>query len=116
MADAEWLDVCGLLAIFNSTVFTALYNTLFQGIVVGGETYHYLPAFLRVVPVPPIDHPALGLAAQECRALHPAEAPVDPSAWLRVDRWVAEAYGVTEEARLRMVQTHLVRVGADHPG
>jgi len=47
----EW-SLETLTAVMNSTVFTALYNTLYRGIVVGGETYHYLPAFLNRVPIP----------------------------------------------------------------
>ena len=38
----DWTEAL-LAAVLNSTVFSALYNTVFQGIVVGGETYHYLP-------------------------------------------------------------------------
>jgi hypothetical protein len=111
--DPEW-DLHQLLAVFNSTVFTALYNTLFQGIVVGGETYHYLPAFLRVVPVPVLSE-ARREAGGIASALGVGVGPIDASLWLRMDRCVATAYGVSEAARVRMVQTHLTRVGAETP-
>jgi hypothetical protein len=103
-----------LVAVLASTVFTALYNTVYQGILVGGETYHYLPAFLHTIPVPenlgPIDAIA-GLV----RELHEGDDPIDAAAWGRIDRAVAEAYGVTEPARQRMIDVHLRRVGAEAP-
>jgi hypothetical protein len=100
-----------LVAVLNSTVFTALYNTVFQGIVVGGETYHYLPAFLRIVPVPAEVDPAVldPLVAQ-------LQAEPDPMAWEALDQRVAEMYGVSEADRRHCVQVHLSRVGAPTPG
>ena len=44
-----------LVAILNSTVFTCIYNTVYHGIIIGGEYYHYLPAFLEGIPVPDPD-------------------------------------------------------------
>lgn len=103
----DW-TVLGLTALLNSTVFTALYNTLMQGIVVGGETYHYLPAFLRTIPVPdPLD------VDERVRALQ--EAP-DGRGWLVVDRCVTAAYGLSESTRVQLAETHLARVGAPYPG
>ncbi|MBW1878760.1 MAG: N-6 DNA methylase, partial [Deltaproteobacteria bacterium] len=104
-----------LVAVLASTVFTALYNTVYQGILVGGETYHYLPAFLKVIPVPPADHPALSGIDPLIRELHQGEG-VDLDLWERVDQAVAAAYGVEESARRRMVEVHLHRVGAEAPG
>jgi predicted RNA methylase len=104
-----------LVAVLASTVFTALYNTVYQGIVVGGETYHYLPAFLKVIPVPRADHPALLQIDPLVRELHQGEA-VDLDLWERMDCAVATAYGVEERARRKMVEVHLRRVGAEAPG
>lgn len=105
-----------LLAVMQSTVFTALYNTLYQGVVCGGETYHYLPAFLRRVPVPRDLPVALADADPWVRALQEGEGEVDGEAWDRLDRLVAEAYGISEAARQRMIEVHLRRVGAEVPG
>ncbi len=99
-----------LVAVLNSTVFTALYNTVFQGIVVGGETYHYLPAFLRTVPVPvEVDPETLDPLVVQL------QATFDLAVWDALDRRVAQAYGVSEAARRRCMETHLTRVGAPHP-
>ena len=59
---------------------TAEMNTVYQGIVVGGETYHYLPAFLRHVPMPR-DIEALaalerGIAATGMKEVADSGAPV----------------------------------------
>ncbi|MEZ4321083.1 MAG: N-6 DNA methylase [Myxococcota bacterium] len=107
---ADW-TLSRLVGLFNATVFTALYNTVFQGIVVGGETYHYLPAFLAIVPVPD------GRALTELDELVPRmqDAP-DGSLWERIDRVVTAAYGLTEADRAELVSTHLTRVGAPAPG
>lgn len=105
-----------LAAVLQSTVFTALYNTLYQGIVVGGETYHYLPAFLHRVPVPEGGHPALAEADAMVEALQAGGGPVDGALWDALDRRVAEAYGVDEADRQRMIEVHLRRVGAECPG
>ena len=94
-----------LVAVLNSTVFTALYNTVFQGIVVGGETYHYLPVFLRQVPVPSPDRWAE-------LAEHGAQGR---DGWLECDSAVASAYGISETQRAELVRVHLERVGADAP-
>jgi hypothetical protein len=107
--DPRW-TVGALTAVLSSTVFTALYNTLFQGVLVGGETYHVLPAFLHQVPVP-LDVPDV---EAEVRALH-AEGPVDGRLWDAVDRRIAAAYGVGERDRQRMIAVHLERVGAERP-
>lgn len=104
-----------LVAVLQSTVFTALYNTFYQGVVCGGETYHYLPAFLRRVPVPRGDHPALEGVEALVERLQEGEGEVDPVLWDRLDRAVAEAYGVDEAARRRMIEVHLLRVGAEAP-
>lgn len=105
--DPRW-DVAELAALLNSTVFTALYNTLYQGVRVGGETYHYLPAFLREVPVPDRDHPAL---AELDAAI---DGPEDPR-WDTADRAFARAYGVGERELFDMRAIHLERVGASTP-
>lgn len=104
-----------LAAILASTVFTALYNTVYHGIVCGSETYHYLPAFLRNVPVPRPDHPALAVAAALVPRLH-APGPLDHAAWAELDALVAEAYGVGLDSLAALVREHLARVGAEHPG
>lgn len=107
--DPAW-TLESLAAVLNSTVFAALYNTFFQGVLVGGETYHYLPAFLHQVPVP-ID--VSGVDRDAVRALHDGSAPA--GTWDRVDRQVAAAYGVDESDRQRMIDVHLIRVGAPSP-
>jgi hypothetical protein len=94
-----------LTAIFNSTVFTALYNTVFQGIVVGGETYHYLPTFLRQIPVP-----ELSQLESVCRALASPD-----TRWSHIDQLVCAAYGISEAEREQLVDIHLRRVGAAVP-
>lgn len=96
-----------LAAVLHSTVFTALYNTVYQGIVVGGETYHYLATFLRQIPVPDPTHPALVEAAEH--AARGAEG------WDAADRAVAVAYGIREDERQQMIEVHLRRVGAPTP-
>lgn len=105
-----------LTAVMQSTVFTALYNTFFQGILVGGETYHYLPAFLSMVPVPPGDHAALADADELVLAIQADDGSVDGALWEELDRRVARAYGLSEPARQRMIAVHLARVGAERPG
>lgn len=104
-----------LAGVMQSTVFTALYNTFYQGVVCGGETYHYLPAFLRRVPVPRGDHPALEGVDALVERLQEGEGDPDPALWDRLDRAVAAAYGVGEAARRRMIEVHLLRVGAEAP-
>lgn len=99
-----------LVAVLNSTVFAALYNTLFQGVLVGGETYHYLPAFLHQTPVP---RDVSDIDPSAARALHDGTA--EPGTWDRLDRQVAAAYGVVESDRQRMIDVHLARVGAPSP-
>ena len=108
--DATW-TLQSLVAVLYSTVFSALYNTVFQGIVVGGETYHYLPAFLRIVPVPSVVRPdtldPLVDALQD---------RFDPDVWDALDREVATLYGVSEATRQQCIAVHLRRVGAPFPG
>ncbi|NCG22164.1 MAG: N-6 DNA methylase [Rhodobacterales bacterium] len=113
--DANW-SLFKLTALFNSTVFTALYNTVYQGIVVGGETYHYLPAFLKHIPVPAGEHPAMARAAGLAEKLHNAKGDLDLTDWRALDLAVCEAYGLTADQRKDLVQTHLTRVGAQSPG
>lgn len=108
--DARW-SVEALTAVFNSTVFTALYNTIYQGIVVGGETYHYLPAFLKTIPMP--DRSRLGAVEARVRAL---QADFDPDAWEALDVVVTRAYGLDPSVRDALIATHLTRVGAPAPG
>ncbi len=107
-SDPAW-DVWTLGAVLNSTVFTALYNTLFHGVTCGSETYHYLPALLASVPVPPIAELAgvgdLARAAQNG----------DPDAWDAADRRVTAAYALDEAARALLAHHHLHRVGAEAP-
>lgn len=103
-----------LVAVLGSTVFTAFYNTVYQGILVGGETYHYLPAFLHTVPVPR-DPAALAGLDGLVRDLHDGDGPADAVLWDRIDSVVAAAYGVSEPARRRMIRVHLDRVGAPAP-
>ena len=94
-----------LAAIVNGTVFACLYNTVYQGIVVGGETYHYLPAPLKRMPIPPLD------TLKDVEAL--AEGGFD--AWLAIDRAVCTAYGIDESERIALINAHLTRVGAPVP-
>lgn len=101
--EAAGLDLFTLAAIVNSTVFTALYNTVYQGIVVGGETYHYLPVFVRSIPIP---------AAETW----PSIAAMEGSSWLEVDQRVAAAYGLSEADRQSLIRVHLTRVKAAVPG
>jgi hypothetical protein len=100
-----------LVAVLASTVFSALYNTVFQGIVCGGETFHYLPAFLNTIPVPPVER--LAGCVELVRELHGPHP--DAGAWLRLDRLVATAYGIEEGPRQHLVAEHLTRVGAQAP-
>lgn len=99
-----------LTAVLNSTVFTALYNTVYQGILVGGETYHYLPAFLKTVPMPV--RALLGDVDDAVRAL---QQDFDPAAWDRLDRRVTAAYGLEEPDRQALLAQHILRVGAPSP-
>jgi hypothetical protein len=109
----DW-SLGALASVLNSTVFSALYNTIYHGVTVGGETYHYLPAFLHWVPVPPLNS-ELSVVLDElvCTAQSAGKAP---GTWVTIDRLVAEAYGVCEADRERLVDAHLRRVGADFPG
>jgi len=99
-----------LTGLLNSTVFSALYNTVYQGIVVGGETYHYLPSFLSHVPVP--DGEAL---AELDEWVPQMQLQPSPDGFIAIDRCVARAYGLDEAARRRLVEVHLQRVGARYP-
>lgn len=108
--DPAW-SVEMLAAVFNSTVFTALYNTIYQGIVVGGETYHYLPAFLKTIPMP--DAGQLGALAPRVRQLQQA---FDPDLWEAIDIEVTRAYGLDPSVLDELIATHLTRVGAPTPG
>lgn len=103
-----------LCAVLASTVFTALYNTAYQGIVVGGETYHYLPAFLKCIPVPPLPK-RVDWAERAVRRLQGGAGSVDLEAWWDLDRWVARAYGVDEAALAVLARVHLERVSAAAP-
>jgi hypothetical protein len=38
-----------LTAYFNSTIFSALYNTIYHGITIGSDYYHYLPTYLNEI-------------------------------------------------------------------
>lgn len=105
--DPRW-SLEATCAVLGSTVFAALYNTLFQGVLVGGDTYHYLPAFLHQVPVPR-ELTALDDVADEVRALHVGGDSPDPDALERVDQAVARAYGVREADRQAMIEVHLTR-------
>ncbi len=108
--DARW-SLEALCAVLGSTVFAALYNTLFQGVLVGGDTYHYLPAFLHQVPVP-ADLSAIDAVADDVRSLHDGEAAPDAAVVERVDQAVARAYGVSEADRRLMIDVHLGRPAA----
>jgi hypothetical protein len=102
-----------LAAVLNSTVFSALYNTIYHGVTVGGETYHYLPAFLHLVPVPSVD---ASLSSHFDALVRSAQSGSHRSrTWLEIDRMVTEAYGLDEAARLALVDEHLARVGAEFP-
>ena len=47
--DDEILMIC---AIMNSRVFSTLYNLMFRGIAIGADYLHFLPIYLKDVPVP----------------------------------------------------------------
>ncbi|MCO4743608.1 MAG: N-6 DNA methylase [Proteobacteria bacterium] len=111
--DPAW-SLDALVTLLNSTVFTALYNTLFQGVRVSGETYHYLPAFLHQVPVPDRAHGALAGLEPLARPL--ASGGFTAELWDAADRAIAEAYGVTPGALDRLREVYLRRVGAQTPG
>lgn len=108
--DDRW-SLAALCALFNSTVVTALYNTLYQGVRVQGETYHYLPAFLREVPVPPREHPALADLDALATAI---SGPEDPR-WHQADLAITRAYGLDGGALAVLRDLHLRRVGAPCP-
>jgi len=94
-AEATW----GLTAILNSRVFSLLYAMWFRGIQISGGYLHFLPVYLRRVPVPP---PAawqdLAPPVARLQAGTGAEA-----AARALDDAVTEAYGLTarEAERVR---------------
>ncbi len=108
--DPRW-SVEVLAAVLNSTVFTALYNTLYRGIVVGGDTYHYLPAFLRQIPVP---DDVRGIQEHAERVVR-LQSHFDPLEWDLLDRAVAEAYGINEKERRELIEVHLA-LSSEKPG
>jgi hypothetical protein len=103
-----------LAAVINSTVFTALYNTIFHGVTVGGETYHYLPAFLHLVPVPEMGAVLAEQLENKVRAIQ-EDSNGNSVAWDELDRIIAAAYGVSETGRQALIAEHLERVGAASP-
>ncbi len=101
-----------LAAILNSTVFTAIYNTLHHGIAIGGGYYHYLPAFLDGMPVPPLE--SLGdriessvLDVQNALGRPGARPSTVRRTVVELDRAVTSAYGLTERERTALGREHL---------
>ena len=45
-------EVLMLSAIMNSRVFTLLYHLMFRGIAIGADYLHFLPIYLKDVPMP----------------------------------------------------------------
>ena len=88
----DW-DVWTLAGVMGSSVFTLWYNQVYHGVTCGSWTYHYLPGWLRGVPVPARAALA-GVSDLVRRAQETGE--VDDRA--RVDRAVARAYGLDDAA------------------
>ncbi|MEM6930734.1 MAG: N-6 DNA methylase, partial [Myxococcota bacterium] len=96
--DATEASVLGLTAILNSRVFSLLYAMWFRGIQISGGYLHFLPVYLRTVPVPdPAAWTALGPRVAALQAA-PDEAQAEA-----VDEAVMAAYrlGAADRRRVR---------------
>ena len=89
--DSSREAVWGLTGILNSRIFSLLYATWFRGIQISGGYLHFLPVYLRRVPVP---HPRRwkGLADAVARVQeHPDEQIAQA-----IDDAVMAAYGLSD--------------------
>lgn len=81
-----------LAALLNSRLLSTLYSLFFRGIQVGGRTLHFLPVYLRRLPLPELSlDDELDLAAAG-RAV----AGDEPGAQDGLDALVARLYGLAE--------------------
>jgi len=94
-AAPDW-DVWTLGGVMGSSVFTLWYNQVYHGVTCGSWTYHYLPSWLKGVPVPP------RVALEGVGALvRRAQGTGEQADRVAVDRAVALAYGLDEAAWAR---------------
>jgi len=63
------LDVTTICAYFNSSLFTILYNSIHHGITISRGFYHYLPAFLEILPTVKPDSDAQKMLAEKVHRL-----------------------------------------------
>ncbi|MEN0062687.1 MAG: N-6 DNA methylase [Myxococcota bacterium] len=95
--------VCGLTAILNSRLMSVLYATWFRGIQISGGYLHFLPVYLRRMPVPAPERWTDLAEVVAGLQTHPDEAKAE-----EIDARVMEAYALSPE------DSALVRRLADH--
>lgn len=105
-----------IAAVLNSTVFSMLYNTVYHGITIGGEFYHYLPSFMADVPVPPrLTKRIPPLVRQIQDDLEAGDLATAQQVALSLDDAVADAYGLSERELEIARVTHLDRLRVPLP-
>jgi hypothetical protein len=83
--DDEILMIC---AIMNSRLFSTLYNLMFRGIAIGADYLHFLPIYLKDVPIPePSKRQRKKLIESAKKALEG-----DKSAFAEIDKVVYKIY------------------------
>ena len=86
-------EVLMLSAIMNSRVFTLLYHLMFRGIAIGADYLHFLPIYLRDVPMPTPSK------RQKATLVEHAKKAVagDKEACAHIDKLVFKLYQIREK-------------------
>ena len=91
-------ELLALTAILNSRAFSCLYNLMFRGIAVGSDYLHFLPIYLKSVPLPNYSRrrkELAGLARLACAG--------DEAAVKKIDDSVFKLYDASEEERAALI-------------
>jgi hypothetical protein len=84
-----------LTALFNSRLFSAVYSLFFRGIQVGGGYLHFLPVYLKRMPLPRLGEDPRSALVEAGAAV----ARGDKGSQAVLDALVFALYGVEGEAR-----------------
>lgn len=84
-----------LTALFNSRLFSAVYSLLYRGIQVGGGYLHFLPVYLKRMPLPVLGHDAREALVEAGAAVGRGETGAQEV----LDALVFALYGVEGEGR-----------------
>lgn len=116
------LDVYTICAYLNSSLFTVIYNSIHHGITIGGGFFHYLPAFLKILPtIKPNndDQKMLAEKVVEIQSLCSQKNNRDKKreiikTYYSLDKKVSQIHGLDESAHLKL-QREIVQARIPFP-